>query len=713
MLTLIGATNPLIRLVAGCHRNSARPIRFRPTRPFDSAFASRIRKADCMNNLTCFFGEAAIMLQPAITPCRLCGGQAVRVFTATILQKYEAGYWECAACGSLQTDPPFWLDEAYQPHCMMQDVGIVQRTQQLALDVPVLLRLLETGDSPSLDWGGGNGLFVRMMRDRGFPFFLHDRYVANHYALGFALEDAGVEHFPVVTAFELLEHLPNPAADLAELFAVAPDVVIITTKVYDGHGPDWFYLSRDNGQHVFFYSLRGLDLIARRYGMRLHTYGDLHVFYRERPRRLAYGSEQLHSLRTTLGNSGIRDSLAQQLAKTHAQAPYAFVERDYAAVLAKLRQGRPPSPAPTPRLRVKVQRSHPKPRIMIDSVFFQIQRSGIARVWTTLLEEWSRTDFARHLVVLDRSGWAPRVDGIEYRMIEPHSYADLAGQRALMQRYAEEEEATLFVSTYYTSPERLPSVLMVYDMIPETLGFDLSDPMWVEKRIAIEQASHYICISENTRNDLARFHPQSAGRTTTAYCGVSPQFHPLPEAERTAIRARLGAADGYYLLAGGLGGHKNGRALINALAGMSPEERLPVLCTSSRDAQTVATEGVDLRFLRVDDDDLRRLYNGAAALIFPSFYEGFGLPLVEAMACGCPVVASDLPIMREVAGDAALFIDPHNPATIADALRRLVAPEVRAGLVAAGLDRARAFSWSEMARRVRETLERVAQEASA
>lgn len=650
------------------------------------------------------------LTSPPATPCRLCAGNAIRVFGMPVLGRHDVGYWECTQCGSLQTDAPHWLDEAYTPDCMMQDVGIVQRSVLLSLAVPVLLDRLGIGtETPCLDWGGGNGLFSRMMRDRGFSFFLHDKYVANHYALGFSREEAGTTTFPVTTAFEVLEHLPNPAQDLNDIFSTDSDVVIATTQVYRGEGPDWFYLSPDNGQHVFFYSLRGLDLVAQRYGMRLHTNGQTHVFYRERPKHLHYGTEQIHAMSKALSDPAatLQDGL-REMQRHVTQAPYANVAKDAQVLLDRLRGARPASAPPHKRLHLQIRRTPANPLVLIDSVFFQIQRTGIARVWENLLTEWRGTDFARRLLVLDRSGWAPRVPGIAYRMIEPHDYADAGRQRRLIEQYGKEEGAGLFISTYYTTPMTIPSVMMVYDMIPEVLKLDRGEPMWAEKRAALAYARRYISISESTSADLLRLHPEAAGRISLAYPGVSPSFHVLPDSDRQAVRAMVGAPQGYFLLVGGLHEHKNGIALIRALANMPAHERLPVVCSSRHLTPATVGElpqGVDIRLVRAEDSALVRLYNAATALVFPSFYEGFGLPLVEAMACGCPVIASDLPVLREVGGEAALYIDPRSPSSLIPALQAVRHPETRDRMVTAGFARAARFTWRGMADIVRQVLE--------
>ncbi|MFM6155524.1 MAG: glycosyltransferase, partial [Sphaerospermopsis kisseleviana] len=147
------------------------------------------------------------------------------------------------------------------------------------------------------------------------------------------------------------------------------------------------------------------------------------------------------------------------------------------------------------------------PKIIIDGVFFQLYKTGIARVWKSLLEEWANTDFANHILVLDRANTAPKINGIRYRAASPYNYNDTESDRQMLQQICDEEGAELFISTYYTTPINTPSVFMAYDMIPEVLGGNLNEPMWREKHNAIKHASAFISISENTASDLSRFFP--------------------------------------------------------------------------------------------------------------------------------------------------------------------------------------------------------------
>uniref|UniRef100_UPI00333E82C9 glycosyltransferase n=1 Tax=Prochlorothrix hollandica TaxID=1223 RepID=UPI00333E82C9 len=203
------------------------------------------------------------------------------------------------------------------------------------------------------------------------------------------------------------------------------------------------------------------------------------------------------------------------------------------------------------------------PKILIDGVFFQLYQTGIARVWRSLLHQWANTELGQHIVILDRGQTAPQIPGLRYRTIPPFSYQNLEGDRQLLQQICDEENADLLISTYYTTPLTTPTVFMGYDMIPEvmqSLGapVDLRDPMWVAKHHAINHASHYLTISENTAQDLQQFFPDIApAQITVAPCGVSPTFTPPTAAEIAQFKHKYGITKPYFMTIGsGAGGYK-------------------------------------------------------------------------------------------------------------------------------------------------------------
>jgi predicted nucleic acid-binding Zn ribbon protein len=217
---------------------------------------------------------AAGMAETPTMDCRLCGGPAKRVFTQTILQAYEAGYYRCDVCSSLQTEDPHWLDEAYGKNLSCLDTGAAQRTlTNLAICV-VISRLYNLTNV--IDFGGGDGLLCRLLRDYGINCFVTDRYATPTYAQGFTEPD--FRQPDLVIASEVVEHFANPGRDLDDLFSLKPRLLFVSTGVYTGEQGDWWYLAPETGQHVFFYSRKALDLIADKYGYRVLANGDFIVF---------------------------------------------------------------------------------------------------------------------------------------------------------------------------------------------------------------------------------------------------------------------------------------------------------------------------------------------------------------------------------------------------------------------------------------------------
>jgi hypothetical protein len=210
-------------------------------------------------------------------PCRLCGGKAGLIFTRRVIDRYDVGYFRCKECDSLQTERPFWLGEAYSEAVTPIDPGAARRV----LDCFVIVRIVASLFSCRriLDYGGGAGLLCRLLRDAGWDAYSFDKYCAAGYAAGFTAPPS--EQFDLVTAFEVIEHFPDPAADLIEVFGGTANVVLISSELYSGQGEDWWYLCPEEGQHVFMYSRKGIELVAHRFGFKAEVCRGFVVFVRE------------------------------------------------------------------------------------------------------------------------------------------------------------------------------------------------------------------------------------------------------------------------------------------------------------------------------------------------------------------------------------------------------------------------------------------------
>jgi glycosyltransferase involved in cell wall biosynthesis len=232
-----------------------------------------------------------------------------------------------------------------------------------------------------------------------------------------------------------------------------------------------------------------------------------------------------------------------------------------------------------------------------------------------------------------------------------------------------------------------------------------------EMRKAHQKADQIVTVSQTALEEIHSFLGIPRDRMVIVPCGVDPGlFHPQDAARVEKLRKRYHLPEEFYLFIGtphAEAGHKKNLHVIVQAYSKAPEGEknlLPVVIAGGELAGT-RSEPVHVplggpacrnRFLYVGfvpDEDFPALYTAARALIFPSLHEGFGIPPLEAMACGTPVIAANRPAIPEVVGDAALLIDPLQPQSLLEALRQVNDESVRQELIAKGFERARLFSW--------------------
>jgi glycosyltransferase involved in cell wall biosynthesis len=213
-------------------------------------------------------------------------------------------------------------------------------------------------------------------------------------------------------------------------------------------------------------------------------------------------------------------------------------------------------------------------------------------------------------------------------------------------------------------------------------------------------------VSESTKRDLVHHYGLSPGKVDVVYNGVDADFRPLPPAQIASFRAKQGLADRFILFLGTLEPRKNVTGLIEAYARLSPP-RPPLVLVGGKgwlyDTVFARVEALglsgDVHFVGyVPAEDLPLWYNAATVFVYPSLYEGFGLPPLEAMACGTPVVVSAASSLPEVVGEAGLLVDPERVEALAEAIERMIADsDLREEMRSAGLARAAGFSWEATA----------------
>ncbi|MFK4805856.1 glycosyltransferase family 4 protein [Microbacterium sp. ZW CA_36] len=256
---------------------------------------------------------------------------------------------------------------------------------------------------------------------------------------------------------------------------------------------------------------------------------------------------------------------------------------------------------------------------------------------------------------------------------------------------------------------RVPVVLTIHDLLafrhPEYVPGPYARVLRTMIRRAARAARRVLTVSGASRDDIVRFLGVPPGCIDVTPLAGSAQA-PVDSGERPARR------DDLLLAVGNRMPHKGFETLLDALARIAPDERPTLVITGSHGEDPLAPivkrlgleTSVKLRGW-LSREELDELYAQATALVFPTRFEGFGLPPLEAMARGCPVIASDIPVVHEIAGDAAVYVDPADAEAIAAAIRALRdSPAQRARMADAGLARAANFSWDATARATRMAL---------
>lgn len=222
--------------------------------------------------------------------CCICDAKATFFGAEVVLTRHRAEFRRCESCGAVFAADPHWLPQAYERTIAAQDIGLVGRNISASLATSTLIRLGFRTAERFVDFGGGNGMFVRLMRDAGFDFRYFDRHGPNLFAAGHEVELDGSWTAQLATAFEVMEHLRRPRDELRDLLA-ASEALFFTTTCLPDPAPalgDWWYYALEAGQHITFYTPRSLDILAAHFGLRRVSSGPYHLFTSEAVSRAAF-----------------------------------------------------------------------------------------------------------------------------------------------------------------------------------------------------------------------------------------------------------------------------------------------------------------------------------------------------------------------------------------------------------------------------------------
>lgn len=212
--------------------------------------------------------------------CKICNSNSDKIFHTVILNKYDVEYFKCPLCHFIQTEEPYWLPEAYSSAITSLDIGLVRRN---LINYPIVKALINSLLNPSgkfIDYGGGYGMFVRIMRDEGFDYYRQDIYCENLFCKNFDITDIAHQNskFELLTAFEVFEHLTDPMAEFDKMSNLS-DNIFFSTDLHDKKTDfnKWWYLIPETGQHIALYSRETLQYMANSRGMYYYSQNNFHL----------------------------------------------------------------------------------------------------------------------------------------------------------------------------------------------------------------------------------------------------------------------------------------------------------------------------------------------------------------------------------------------------------------------------------------------------
>jgi glycosyltransferase involved in cell wall biosynthesis len=365
----------------------------------------------------------------------------------------------------------------------------------------------------------------------------------------------------------------------------------------------------------------------------------------------------------------------------------------------------------------------------VEGRTLQGARFGVGRYLTNLLRELVKLEGFEYLVYLSEP-----VDPLDFS--SPNlSFKVISRAPSILWRHArlplamKRDRVDVHFSPSYFLPaiKVCPSVVVVHDLTikvhPEwfkgDLRFRFDDLFWGK----VKKAEAVITVSEHSKKDIVEYLGLEAERVTVIPEAADAIFRPLGDLARLReVREKYGLEENFIFTAGAVHTRRNYPRLMQAVARaerllgsglqlliLGPQAPFSLPIDIQAEAARCGLGGRVVQVEFVSEEDLLSLYNACALFVYPSLYEGFGLPVIEAMACAKPVACSDATSLPEVAGDAAVYFDPTDVEGMAEAIASIMGDEgKRKELAAASLERARSFSWRKAAEMTAEILRRAA-----
>lgn len=358
--------------------------------------------------------------------------------------------------------------------------------------------------------------------------------------------------------------------------------------------------------------------------------------------------------------------------------------------------------------------------VLIDGIIFGKQKcGGISRIWNEYLNRLKDLDVPIKLLYPNgtRNKYfdISNVNNNSFRLIKDHFYKpsivfDEPILRSWIIRLSRiNKNCSIFHSTYYSAlfEKNIHNIVSVYDMIPELFG-NLANRYNREfirrRKIVFEHAEKIIAISKSTKSDFLKIYP-NIKEEKVLVIPVAPFLsskNTQSNIEDISIHYQLNLVPRtYFLYIGNRTGYKNFKILIDLVKNYPIYKEYKILCIGGERDKLIQYWTQDENIIRifkfinfVPDDELTVLYNNAIALIYPSLYEGFGLPILEAMTHECPVICSNTSSLPEVGGDAALYFDPESVESLNHCMQIILFQNAK-DMVLKGKKNVGRFSWDE------------------
>ena len=349
-------------------------------------------------------------------------------------------------------------------------------------------------------------------------------------------------------------------------------------------------------------------------------------------------------------------------------------------------------------------------RVILDNIVFELQGvGGISKIW------YKKIQYFQENALFDvKYVEGPNMDGNIFRKKLKLNKSDIIADKIYplaFRRYSSvrTKGPGVFHSSYFrtTKNKKMKQVVTVHDCGYEKFskGFKRSAHIWQKKK-ALEVADIIISVSHNTKRELYYYYPWIKNKIVRVVPnGADDEFHLLErKPEEITINGVMIRKKKILLYVGGRNFHKNFSSIFNLLETQAANENdLSIIVAGGEkpsiiEINQIKEKGLEdkVRFIgKISNTDLNLLYNMAFCLVFPSFYEGFGIPVIESMRAGCPVLSSDMSSLHEVGGSGGLFFSPENKNDMKEKFYKLFDEKFRKQLIDYGLKRSMEYSWEK------------------